>query len=239
MQYMGGKTRIAKRLAATIHECVPDATEFWDPFCGGLSVSVALSAYGRVVSSDANAALVRTYQAVREGWEPPDSVTREQYERARTLPDADPIKAFCAVGCSYGGKWFGGYATDRGTRNRNKQPSGDYAHSAKRMIQRATRAPAEVDCLDFLRVEPQPFSDAVYCDPPYGNTTTYAGVAPFDRDAFVRRVLEWSQYAHVFVSEYSFPVGELVWSGEQTTTLAKSHLRATERLYWIRKGWTP
>jgi DNA adenine methylase len=235
MQYMGGKTRIAKRLAATIHECVPDATEFWDPFCGGLSVSVALSAYGRVVSSDANAALVRTYQAVREGWDPPDTVTREQYEHARTLPDADPVKALLGFGSSYGGKWFGGFAS-------GQNGPLTYAQLAARNVKRAAVVPTEVEPLDFLRVKPQDFRPVVYLDPPYGGTTSYPGAPAFDRDAFIRRVTEWSEYAHVFVSEYSFPVGDVVWSANVCVRVGNATAgcsRATERLYWIRKGWAP
>lgn len=109
MQYLGGKTRIAKAIAEIVNAERGDRV-FWEPFCGGLSVSVKLAAHGPGIVSDANPALIALYQAVRDGWDPPGHVSEEEYSAAKALPDSDPRKAFIGFGCSFGGKWFGGYA---------------------------------------------------------------------------------------------------------------------------------
>ena len=49
MQYLGGKTRIAKQLAEVIDRVRPKSAWVWDAFCGGLSMSVALSKNGPCV----------------------------------------------------------------------------------------------------------------------------------------------------------------------------------------------
>jgi site-specific DNA-adenine methylase len=67
MQYMGGKTRIAKQIAAEIDKVRKPGQLVWDAFCGGLSVSVALSKNGPVLASDACAPLISLYKAVQEG----------------------------------------------------------------------------------------------------------------------------------------------------------------------------
>ncbi len=109
MRYMGGKSRIAKQIAAVIDEHRQPGQLVWDAFCGGLSMSVALSKKGPVLASDACAPLIALYKAVQEGWDPPTEVSRQTYMAAKLLPDSDPMKAFCGFGCSFGGKWFGGY----------------------------------------------------------------------------------------------------------------------------------
>ena len=244
MQYMGGKSRIARRLAEQVDRVRRPGQLAWDPFCGGLSMSVALSARGPVRSSDKNPALIALYNAVRSGWEPPRRVTRAEHRAARTLPDADPRKAFCGYGCSFGGRWFASYVrpvrryvVQRGPeRGAVKIMRGHRA--AARIVKRdvaAVRGPIEV--LDFLSVEPQPIDAVIYCDPVYRGVTGYPEVGEFDHDLFVRRVWEWSRYAHVFVSEYEFPIGREIWAHSLRVGLngkkSGTGVRATERLYWL------
>lgn len=90
MRYMGGKSRIAKQIAAVIDQYREPGQMVWDAFCGGLSVSVALSEKGPVLSSDANESLINLYNAVKTGWVPPTEVTREEYHVAKSLPNTDP-----------------------------------------------------------------------------------------------------------------------------------------------------
>ena len=48
MQYMGGKSRIAKKIDAAL----PKGGHFWDPFCGGLSMAAAMGRTRTGVVSD-------------------------------------------------------------------------------------------------------------------------------------------------------------------------------------------
>ncbi len=226
MRYMGGKSRIAKQLAEAIDRVRKPGQLVWDPFCGGLSMAVALSKNGPVWATDVNAALINMYKAVQAGWAPPTEVSKATYQAAKSLPDTDPMKAFCAVACSFAGKWFGGYALS-GSRN--------YALNARRSLAEVTRV-QQLDVGDFLSVQPQPIECILYLDPPYRGTTCYAGAPPFDHDLFVRRVRDWARFTHVFVSEYALPVGRIVWERAQTTTVARdksAYAPAIERLYYL------
>lgn len=227
MKYLGGKFRIAKALAQEIAR-VANGRPVWEPFCGGLNVTVALGASG--VVSDADPALIAMYRAVLfEGWEPPATLTEEQYAAARALPDSDPLKAFAGYLCSFGAKWFAGYA-------RNNQ-SRDYAREARNVLLRDLGAlrgrDIDLCCIDFMAIEPQPTDGhIIYCDPPYRGTTGYRHA--FDCDAFARRVLEWSRYTEVLVSEYAFPHGRVIWEHERNLEMQSATPRKRiERLFLV------
>jgi DNA adenine methylase len=102
MQYLGGKSRIAKEIA----QVVAPQGFWWEPFCGGLSVSVQLAKFGPGLVSDANPALISLYTSVARGWLPPEALSLEEWREARRLPDSDPRKAFAGFGCSFGGRYF-------------------------------------------------------------------------------------------------------------------------------------
>lgn len=230
MRYLGGKSRLAKQIAAAVAPRGP----WWEPFCGGLSVSVQLAKYGPGLVSDVHPALVALYRAVREGWEPPTSVSRAEYEAARALPDTDPRKAFVGFGCSFGGKWFGGYAAEQCTRFMNRRSHGppsmveiDQVVSTARSLRRdlAVLAACELARLDFLSVPPEPDRfEVIYCDPPYAGVTGY-GLGAFDHAPFWRRCAEWAALGvRVLVSEYEAHVlAEVVWQRD-----ARDRLRAAD-----------
>jgi DNA adenine methylase len=233
VQYLGGKSRLASKIAAVINTA-RGPREFWDPFCGGLSVSVALG--GRGLITDANPALIALYQAVAAGWDPPQRVSESEYHAARALPDADPLKAFCGFGCSFGGKWFRGYARQRLVDGRWY----DYAAGARNALLRDVPAliarGCRFACVDFLAIEPRPTSSVLYLDPPYLDTEGYGAVGRFDHARFYARAAAWSRRTDVFVSEYGFPWGRVVWSHEHKRHLSggrnagEANTR-TERLY--------
>jgi DNA adenine methylase len=233
LQYLGGKTRIAKQIAEQIDRVRKPGQWVWEPFCGGLSVTVALSKAGPVWATDANPALIALHAAGRAGWLPPEVVTPAQYAAAKLLPDSDPMKAFCGFCCSFSAKWFGGFARAKATvRN--------YAAEGRAGLIRKWPAVTALACVDFLSVAPRPTDALIYCDPPYFNTTGYGGVKPFDSAAFCQRVALWSQFTDVFVSEYWLPIGQVVWQKNQVSTSNAGQSGkgkvATERLYYIARG---
>jgi DNA adenine methylase len=229
MRYLGGKSNIAKELARIIQ---PKGL-WWEPFCGGLSMSVQLAKYGPGLVSDAHPALIALYQAVRAGWQPPEAVTEADYRAARGLPDSDPMKAFIGFGCSFGGRYFEGYA-------RNTAGVADPSHFpgvCSRALARdiPTLARCQIKHLSFLDQEPTPGFDVIYCDPPYAGTTRYS-TGSFDQELFWARCAQWAQAgARVFVSEYSCPFpshAEIVWGKKQIVQVGGSGHR-TERLYRV------
>jgi DNA adenine methylase len=234
VRYLGGKARQGKKIAGFINEAAGGLLVF-EPFCGALNVTQYLD--GPVLASDANAALINMYQAMQGGWLPPDTLTREEYNTLKATKDpADPLTAFAGFGCSFGGKWFGGYAKgDRCTRN--------YAQGAQRSLVRkfAKMSTAVFRCLTFADVEGliDKLPCVVYCDPPYANTTGYGAVGAFDTDAFWDRCERLAaKGVPVFVSEFTNPRGhEVVWSvsrGQRLQAQAKTSTLNQELL--IRVG---
>lgn len=228
LRYLGGKSRIAKALAKTIRERM-GARPFWEPFCGGLSMSVALGGPG--VVSDGHPALIALYEAVASGWDPPAVVSREERDAALALPDSDPFKAFARFGCGFGGNWSSGYA--------GNDAQNDYADASRKAVLRDVRAIVSAGCrighVDFLSVEPAPIGDHfLYLDPPYAGTTGYS--IAFDYDRFLVRVREWSRFAEVFVSEYAFPLGVCVWEKPCVVHMTRARSTKNERLFFVAKG---
>ena len=234
MQYMGGKSRIAKHIVQAISEDT-DRRSVWDPFCGGLSVSVAFAKAGYdVTSSDANAALITLYNAVRGGWDPPGTLSEAEYQRAKTLPDTDPLKAFAGIGCSFGGKWFGGYA-----RQNSKH---SFAGAARRRLIANTFALPYVMRLSFMDTPPKRLRGAeniIYCDPPYAGVTGYAAVGPFDHELFWATVQQWELHGvPVYVSEYACPLPHrVVWEKTYGRTMrapgAATRTKHTDKLFSV------
>jgi DNA adenine methylase len=213
LQYLGGKSKISKHLCAAINP-IRAGREAWDAFCGGLSMSAELAKAGPVTSSDANPALISLYKALADGtFDPPTSVTEEQYKAGRALPDSDPMKAFLGFGCSFGGKWFGGYARSKDPTDARSTGKRTYASQCRNSLldDVALLRPAgwTVMCCNFLDIAPADVDDpaklCLYLDPPYAGTEAYGAVAPFDHERFWMRVLEWAQYTDVFISEYNAP----------------------------------
>lgn len=106
MRYLGGKSKIAKRLAAKILESTPRRELLIEPFCGGGSMTAALAPHFKhVQASDISEDLILMWKALQEGWEPPQNVTEEEY---KALRHAEPsaLRGFVGFSCSFGGCWF-------------------------------------------------------------------------------------------------------------------------------------
>jgi DNA adenine methylase len=233
MQYLGGKSKIAKKLAAAIEPTLR-GRYFWEPFCGGLSMSVALSAISPGYVTDGNPALIALYKAVAAGWQPPTVFSYDSWVAAKTLPDSDPLKAFAGIGCSFSGSWFLSYAKDN---YKNKYAS-QASNTVRRDVARVVTAGCKLDYVDFLTVEPVPTRMIVYCDPPYAGTVGYAGVVTFDHALFYERVRGWSRHTDVFVSEYNMPWGSPIMEFEHVIQAGggTSARRSRERLYHYGPG---
>jgi DNA adenine methylase len=198
-------------------------------------MSAALAKNGPVHATDLCLPLISLYRAVRNGWVPPNHVSREEYELSKSLPDTDPMKAFCGFGCSFGGKWFGGYAGQRRDRPEHGIRGLTWAASAARSLAKQVRLVSGFDWVDFLSIEPRVTDAIIYCDPPYAGTTEFSAVAGFDHRLFIRRVMEWSRFTSVFVSEYSFDAGTLQWEAKASGSCGLAP-KATERLFLCRPG---
>jgi DNA adenine methylase len=208
MKYLDGKFHSRKQIGAYLNSQKFNGVYF-EPFCGGLWITEQVKADVKIIS-DANKPLIIMYEAIQSGWEPPDIVTEEEYQiisEGRDLID-DPIIAFIGIACSFGGKWFGGYA--RGNLASGKRHN--YAKESKTSLLKQFQSLKDVSFLfgDYMAVyenirdtlEP---GCLIYCDPPYVNTTQYGAIPRLDPHIFWNTMREWSIDHKVFISEYIAP----------------------------------
>jgi len=236
MRYMGGKSRIGKQLGAILNEYLDGTLDFIEPFVGGFNIVPHIKTTGRIECGDANAALINFYRAVQEGWLPPENVSEEEYQLAKSLPNTDPRKAFIAVAGSFAGKWFGGYARSKGR---------DIVSEGYRNIAKKAEHIKRVNFwnCDYYEVWSYGMPQCViYCDPPYEGSTGYDGVSGFNNAQFWDWCSHMARRHYVFVSEYACPISHrVVFAKEQTTTVSRDkskYAKATEKMF-LCEGFAP
>jgi len=237
VQYLGGKHRQAKHIAAAILPRVRDRRLYLEPFLGGGSTFKALSPhFAQAVGADYAADLMMMWDAARRGWLPPPWVSREEYESLRTAPPS-PLRGFVGFGCSFGGKWFGGYGAQVIDA---KHPSGHVSHGSQRSVVDIAQCMrgALLATADYRLWSPGP-ETVVYCDPPYRNATSGYPAPVFDSVEFWDTCRRWAANgAAVFVSERTAPPDmEEIWSRTAAVSLARetNAARNVERLYRVER----
>jgi len=202
---MGGKMRIGKQLADVINSFNPRT--YHESFCGMFSVGKHVKAKKRT-ASDIHPDLILLLQAVQTGWEPPTNITEAAYSQLAT-EESSALRGFVGFGCSFYGKFFGGFARD---------PSmNDFGTIAKNNMLKLAPMIQDVVFRNESYDKSKIIADLTYCDPPYKGSTDYS-CGPFDHDAF----WEWvrNHDGIVLVSEYTAPDDfKVVWEKKVTTTM--------------------
>lgn len=194
MRYMGGKSRLGKKIAAIL-KTYQRNRPYLEPFCGSCAVMEHME--GVRTASDAQPHLIALLRAVQDGYEPPSDVSEEMYKLAKTKPHLfeDHEVGFIGFGASFAAKWFGGYARGGG-RN--------FADESRRSLlkQKSKLAGVEFSQRDYRTWHPRGY--LIYCDPPYDNTTQYKGLIPsFDSEEFWDIMQTWGCFNTVIISEYA------------------------------------
>lgn len=227
MQYLGGKTRLAKPIAEVIVSMAEGRATYVEPFMGGCSVLAAVAPkFGRVIGADAMPDLVMMWQAAQNGWVPPTTVTEDEYQAVRRA-EPSALRGFIGFGCSFGGKWFGGYAR---SENRNHT-----AESSRLVHRRAVKLQGvEIRLSDYRALSDVIGPDtAVYADPPYANTTGYTATGAFDSEEFWRTMDAWVDLgARVLVSEFQAPNHwHEVWSVDRARHVDAASGRVVDKVF--------
>lgn len=235
--YMGGKSRIAKRIVRTIRQHSPEATVAVEPFMGGGAVTAELAKeFDTVLASDAHPDLVMMWQSALSGWVPPETVTEDEW---RALRHAQPsaLRGFAGFACSFGGRWFEGYARGRNARGKSNNYAAQGSRSVTRAAHALTLSSVAVSHTDYQSVN-VPQGSVLYLDPPYANTKRYA-TGRFDSAEFWSWAEEQSEAANVYVSEVAAPSGwSPVWSAPVRQKLNMSGspiVTRTEQLFTIER----
>lgn len=200
MQYFGGKSKIAKKIAAIINPIVAERDAIYiEPFVGGASVLCEINARARW-AGDVNKSIITMFKRLQEGWEPPKELSEEEYHVLHRNDDRDsPLTAFAGFGCSFSGRYFQGYARN----NRNTNFARDASNSLSRKL-------AKLHNVRFYHGDYTTIMNAkncvIYCDPPYLGSKHYSGTEKFDNDKFWNFMRLIAQNNIVFISEYSAPL---------------------------------
>lgn len=225
MQYLGGKVRLAKAIAAKIVEYIPFGGTYVEPFCGGCAVAIKVREYRpdvTIICNDLHPYLIALLRGVADGtFDPPQFLSEEEYKYIKAHKDENPaLTGFAGFGCSFAGDWFHGYAKRNKTRYIKGVPSGEYRDqcllTAEGLKKDFTHKSIKFLNFDFRQI-PILSGSVVYCDPPYKTGTQYGGVLPFDYPAFMSWATELAKTHDVFMSEYESnaePDANIIWRKE-------------------------
>ncbi len=218
MQYFGGKAKIAKELSVVLNSyLVGNDKPFIDAFCGSCNIISKVDSNRIRIANDKHKELIAMWQYVQEeGCEGlPLHITKEMYTWVKTNPLVPEwLKGFVGFGCSFAGKWWGGYATsDNKERN--------YAVNAINTIHKKMLGLNNVSfvCGDYFDVAIPSVPSIIYCDIPYKNTTGYSSGA-FNHEQFYEWAYSMKSLGHiVLISEYESGVplnmkDNIVWRKE-------------------------
>ncbi len=222
MQYMGSKARHAKELLPIILRDRKPGQWYVEPFVGGANMIDKVD--GNRIGNDSHPHLICLLKAVRDGWLPPSNVDEQWYKYAKNKRDLTPETGFIGFLCSFGSKWFGGYARNRIGTN--------YARTGHNSLLKQAPNLRGIDfrCGSYLDLD-IPSDSIIYCDPPYANTTKYA-TGGFDHIEFWEWCDDKVMGGHkVFVSEYTAPDGWVeVWRKDVTANFDSSRSEASARV---------
>jgi len=238
---MGSKNRIAKYILPIILKERKKEMTWVEPFVGGANMIDKVE--GERIGADANPYLICLFKSLQNGYVPPDRVSEGEYMKVRIEREVNPRTAFIGFGCSYSGKWFGGYARsirkDTPNADFSNKTARNYCTEAKKNL--LNQLPNIID-VNFVLSNYQnlqiPPNSLIYCDPPYEGTTKYRNSLNYD--IFWNWCREKSNEGHVvFVSEYKAPGDfECVWQKEIVSSLTKNTgaKRGVEKLFKYKYG---
>jgi DNA adenine methylase len=231
MQYLGGKSRIAKDISAIINQYSKDKM-FVSLFCGTCSIESMVKSSGKIIN-DFHPYLIELLRAVQNGYEIPEIVTKEQYYEVKKNQDLNKaLTGFVGFGCSFGAKWWGGYASNKAGTNYAKQSKNSL------MKKMAKLKDAKIYNEDYRNIE-IPNNSVVYCDPPYKDTTGYSNSGSFSHDDFWEYMRKLSKNNIVFISEIHAPDDfESIWEKSFKRVLDKNKdniFTSVEKLFKLRQ----
>ena len=230
MVYMGSKNRIAKELIPIITKDLKPNQWYVEPFVGGANMIDKIE-HPYKLGADNNKYLIALLEAVQNGQELPEHITKDEYIAVKTNKDNYPdwYVGFVGFVSSFRAKFFGGYSgyctTKTGIqRNYIKERINNIL---KQNLDGIKLVCSSYDALDI------PANSVIYCDPPYNGTTKYKD--SFDSDAFWQWCRDKAKEGHtVYVSEYNAPEDfKCIWEKQINSNLGGTSKTATEKLFTI------
>lgn len=213
MKYLGSKNKLSKELLPIILKDSNKFENYVEPFCGGCNMIDKVSGFKRRIANDYNQQLICLLKELQNCWIPPDTISEEEYNDLKNKKnEINPLIAFAGFGCSFGGKWFAGYARGKDSKGNWR----NYCSETKRnLLQQAPNLSGiEFKSGSYLELD-VPDNSIIYCDPPYRDTTKYKD--SIDYEEFYEWCRNQSRNGNqIFVSEYWMPDDfKEIWNKEQ------------------------
>jgi len=228
MKYLGGKYFIGKQISEVMKNMVSpeEVSGYLEPFCGALGVLTYMNETFDCKASDYHPDLIEMWKRVQDNsFVPPTQITEQQYNSIKNIESPSALKAFVGFGCSFGGRYFAGYAEKY--KNTKKE---DYLKEATNSINRKRPKIKGVkfSCDSYKDLKPK--NMLIYCDPPYQETTFPVKYRrdtkyydEFDNKEFWNIVRKWSKNNIVFISETSAPEDFIpVWEKSSHRSVSQS-----------------
>lgn len=230
MVYMGSKNRIAKELIPIITEKLKPNQWYVEPFVGGANMIDKIE-HPYKLGADNNKYLIALLEAVQNGQELPEYITKDEYIAVKTNKDNYPdwYVGFVGFVCSFRAKFFGGYSGYYTTKTGIQR---NYIKECINNILKQNLDGIKLVCSSYDALD-IPANSIIYCDPPYNGTTKYKD--SFDSDAFWQWCRDKVKEGHtVYVSEYNAPEDfKCIWEKQINSNLGGTSKTATEKLFTI------
>lgn len=230
MVYMGSKNRIAKELIPIITKDLKPNQWYVEPFVGGANMIDKIE-HPYKLGADNNKYLIALLEAVQNGQELPEHITKDEYIAVKTNKNNYPdwYVGFVGFVCSFRGKFLGGYS---GYYNTKTGIQRNYIMERKNNLLKQNLNRIKLVCSSYENLD-IPANSIIYCDPPYNGTTKYKD--SFDSDAFWQWCRDKAKEGHtVYVSEYNAPEDfKCIWEKHINSNLGGTSKTATEKLFTI------
>ena len=223
---MGSKSRIAKYILPIILADRTEGQYYVEPFVGGANSIDKVT--GNRIGADNNNYLIAMWNKLKNGWVPPEFITRDFYSECRdkynnnsASDDEYPIIGYVGFNGSYGGRFYdGGYAGLTTTKHGKER---NYPLEAYNNVMAQIEHIKDINFIysDYQDIE-IPSNSIIYCDIPYANSKEYKSAKSFNHDSFWTWCRDKASQGHmVFVSEYNAPDDFVcVWEKEVSSSLS-------------------
>ncbi len=197
MQYLGSKRNLANKLLPLILKNRRRNQWYVEPFVGGANMIDKVP--GPRIGNDSHYYLVMLLKALQKSWLPPCNISKDEYyDIKNNFFMYDPcLVGFVGFLCSFGAKWWGGYAA-------NNKGDNYAARGSRVLIKQAVNFKDIIFRHGHYLQLNIPNNSLIYCDPPYENTTSYKDI--FNHIEFWQWCRDKTAEGHtVFISEYNAP----------------------------------
>lgn len=242
MKYTGSKARISKDITGIFNKIIRDNNiiNYIEPFVGGANVIENISCKNQY-GFDNNKYLIAFWKAMLNGYNPPEFIDRETYNKVKYNKEEfdEHFVGLVGICASYNGNWFSSYGAI-GIRSKNGHIE-KYYEQAVRNIQKQCKKLENVkfQCREYQKLKIEKMINCfVYCDPPYAKNKKVYNNKDFNHDEFWKWCKNLSINNYVIVSEYTAPRDfEIIWEKQLSKMFPKQKKETpTEKLFIYKKG---